>query len=160
MTKEHKRVYVDKQQPSVHQAMSAVTQETRARAEAAGISRAVLELLNVRCSQINACAYCLDLHTRVAIREGVTAQQLGVLPAWRETQVFTPLEQAALEIAEAVTNVATEDLSDADYARIRRHVSDDQLAVLIQAASIINAFNRVSILSRHPVTHREPRPGD
>lgn len=155
---EHGRIYVDKQQPAIYTALSAASRECRARAADVGLSRATIELLNVRCSQINRCAYCLDLHTKLAIREGVTAQQLGVLPAWRETEVFSPVEQVALEVAEAVTQVATDDLDDEEYDRLRRHVSDDQLAVLIAAASIINAFNRISILSQHPVTHREPKP--
>lgn len=158
MTDTRRRVYVDKQQPAIYQALSAASRECRARAEEAGVTRSTLELLNVRCSQINRCAYCLDLHARLAIKEGVTAQQLGVLPAWRETEVFSPVEQVALEIAEAVTQVATDYLEDDDYDRLRRHVSDDQLAVLIDAAALINAFNRISIISQHPVTHREPRP--
>lgn len=153
-----KRIYVDKQMPSVYVALSTASRECRERATEAGLTRSTIELLNVRCSQINRCAFCLDLHARLAIKEGVTAQQLGVLPAWRETEVFSPVEQVALEIAEAVTNVATDYLEDEDYDRLRRHVSDDQLAILIDAASLINAFNRISILSQHPVTYREDRP--
>ena len=152
-----RRIYVDKQQPSVYKALSAATIECRARAVEVGLTRATLELVNVRASQINGCAFCLDLHTRLAVKEGVTAQQLGVLPAWRETEVFSTIDRAALEIAEAVTNVATDHLEDADYARIRGQLNDDQLAVLIYASSIINTFNRLSILSQHPVTHRESR---
>ena len=136
-----RRIYADKQQPEIYKALVAAARECRAKAAEIGLSRATLELVNVRASQINGCAFCLDLHTRLAVKEGVTAQQLGVLPAWRET--------------EAVTNVATDHLADPDYARIRGQLSDDQLAVLLHAASIINAFNRISILSQHPVTHRD-----
>lgn len=153
-----RRIFVDKVQPEVHKALAAAAAECRARAEAAGLSRATLELMNVRCSQINGCAYCLDLHTRLALREGVTAQQLGVLPAWHDTQVFEPRDRAALALAEAVTGVAADPLTDEEYAEIRDCLTEEQLAVLVYAASIINAFNRISILSRHPVTHREPRP--
>ncbi len=151
------RIYVDKQQPTIYQALSAASRECRAKAAEVGLTRSTIELLNVRCSQINRCAYCLDLHARLAIKEGVTAQQLGVLPAWRETEVFSPVEQVALEVAEAVTQVATDYLEDEEYDRLRRHVSDDQLAVLIDAAALINAFNRISIISQHPVTYREPK---
>lgn len=153
-----KRIYVDKQLPTVYSALGAASTECRKKAAEVGLTRSTIELLNVRCSQINRCAYCLDLHTRLAVRDGVTAQQLGVLPAWRETEVFSPVEQVALEIAEAVTLVATDYLEDDDYDRLRRHVSDDQLAVLIDAAALINAFNRISILSEHPVTHRDNEP--
>ncbi|MCE5290249.1 MAG: carboxymuconolactone decarboxylase family protein [Nocardiaceae bacterium] len=152
-----RRVYVDKQLPSIYKALSAAAIECRVQAVEAGLTRATLELINVRASQINGCAFCLDLHTRLAVKEGVTAQQLGVLPAWRETEVFSSTDRAALEIAEAVTEVATSRFEDADYDRIRGELTDDQLAVLIYAASIINSFNRLSILSQHPVTHREAR---
>ena len=150
-----RRIYADKQQPEIYKALVAAARECRTKAAEIGLSRATLELVNVRASQINGCAFCLDLHTRLAVKEGVTAQQLGVLPAWRETEGFSEIDPAALEIAEAVTNVATDHLADPDYARIRGQLSDDQLAVLLHAASIINAFNRISILSQHPVTHRD-----
>ncbi|MGP3967293.1 carboxymuconolactone decarboxylase family protein [Streptomyces sp. 6N223] len=151
-----KRVYLDKQSPSVFAAMSATAAEIRARADDAGLSRVTLELVNVRVSQINACAYCLDLHSRRALAAGETPQRLAVLPAWRETELFTDVERAALEIAEAVTLVAGpgRHLPDADYDRLRQSLTDDQLSLLIWAAIAINAFNRVSILSRHPVPPR------
>lgn len=148
-------VYADKQLPAIHGAMAAVSNEIKTRADALGIDRTVLELVNLRCSQINRCAFCLHLHTHLALRAGESPQRIAVLSAWRDSGLFTRVEQAALAIAESVTTVAERHLSDDEYDLLREDLTDDQLALLVYAASIINAFNRVSILSHHPVTHRE-----
>ena len=148
-------VYADKQLPAIHGAMAAVSQEIKAQAKALGLDRTVMELVNLRCSQINACAFCLHLHTHLALRAGESPQRIAVLSAWRESGLFSRVEQAALAVAESVTRVAESHLSDDDYDLLREDLTDDQLAVLVYAASMINAFNRVSILSHHPVTYRE-----
>jgi AhpD family alkylhydroperoxidase len=148
-------VYADKQLPAIHGAMAAVSHEIRTRADDLGIDRNTLELVNLRCSQVNGCAFCLHLHTHLALRAGESPQRIAVLPAWRESGLFSRVEQAALAIAESVTRVAERHLSDDDYDLLREDLTDDQLALLVYAASMINAFNRVSILSHHPVTHRE-----
>lgn len=153
------RIYLDKQTPSVFKALRATAAEVRTRASEAGLARSTLELVNVRVSQINGCAYCLDLHTHLALQGGETTQRLAVLPGWRDTQLFTDTERTALELAEAVTLVADDHLSDDDYARARATLSDDAISVLIWAAITINAFNRVSILSRHALPERDtPEP--
>ncbi|HEX5970136.1 MAG TPA: carboxymuconolactone decarboxylase family protein [Intrasporangium sp.] len=151
----HRYVYTDKQMPTVHGAMAEVSNEIRARAEEHGINRSVLELVNLRASQINGCAFCLHLHTHLALRGGESPQRIAVLTAWRESGLFTRVEQAALKVAEAVTLVADRHLSDDEYDLLREDLNDDQLALLVYAASMINAFNRISILSHHPVTYRE-----
>jgi AhpD family alkylhydroperoxidase len=151
----HRRVYLDKQSPTVFEAMTATAAEIRARAAEVGLTRITLELVNIRASQLNACVYCLDLHTRRALEAGETPQRLAVLPAWRETALFTGLERAALEIAEAVTLTAERHLPDDAYARLRDHLTDEQLSLLTWAAISINAFNRVSILSGHPLIPRD-----
>lgn len=150
-----RRVYIDKQTPTVYKALSKTAAELRIRAQAADLTRTTLELVNIRVSQLNGCLFCLDLHTRVALEEGETTQRIAVLPAWREAELFSDVERAALEIAEAVTLVAEEHLSDEEYAAAREHLTEDQISVLIWSAIMINAFNRVSILSRHPIK-RQP----
>lgn len=149
-----RRVYIDKQSPSIFRAMAATSAEIRARAEAIGLPRTTIELVNVRVSQVNACVYCLDLHTGLAIEAGESVQRLAVLPGWRETALFTPAERAALTLAEAVTLVAGDHLGADAYDGLREVLTDDELSVLIWAAISINAFNRVSILSGHPVHPR------
>lgn len=155
MTDTPRRVYADKQLPQVHGAMAAVSNEIKARADDLGIDRAILELVNLRCSQINGCAFCLHLHTHLALRAGESPQRIAVLSAWRESGLFSRVEQAALTIAESVTTVSERHLADNEYDLLREDLTDDQLALLVYAASMINAFNRVSILSHHPVSHRE-----
>ncbi|GLE57849.1 carboxymuconolactone decarboxylase family protein [Mycobacteroides chelonae] len=149
-----KRVYIDKQTPSVYQGLTKTAAELRAQATEAGLSRTTLELVNIRVSQLNRCLFCLDLHTRVALEEGESAQRIAVLPVWQEAGLFTDVERAALTIAEAVTEVTAGHLTDEQYAAAREHLSDDQVSVLVWSAIMINTFNRISILSRHPIKRR------
>ncbi|MGW0337759.1 carboxymuconolactone decarboxylase family protein, partial [Streptomyces sp. NPDC003011] len=81
------RVFVDKQSPEAYRALNATAEAVRGVAAAAGLDRLLVELVNIRVSQINTCAYCLSLHTRAALRAGETTQRLGVLPAWRDGDV-------------------------------------------------------------------------
>src|SRR4026207_282080 len=117
-------VYADKQLPSIHGAMATASPEIKNRADAMGIDRAVLELVNLRCSQINGCAFCLHLHNHLALRGGESPQRIAVLSAWRASGLFTSLEQAALTIAERVTTVAERHLSDDDYDLLREDLTD------------------------------------
>lgn len=115
-----------------------------------------MELVNVRVSQINACPYCLDLHERAALEAGVTRQQLAVLTAWRRSpHLYSDHEQAALKLAEVVTSLPDEEITEREYAAARKYLSDDQMAIVIWAATTIGAFNRVSIMSKHPVRVRK-----
>ncbi|MFJ9060514.1 carboxymuconolactone decarboxylase family protein [Streptomyces sp. NPDC102409] len=146
-----KRVYVDKQSPKAYHAMTATAEAVRTAAQEAGLPLTLVELVNLRVSQINGCAFCLDVHTRAALRAGETTQRLGVLPAWRDTEVFTDQERAALALAEATTHPADAALQEDAYATARRTLSDDEISAVIWVAIAINAFNRVSIMSKHPV---------
>ncbi|MFF8861270.1 carboxymuconolactone decarboxylase family protein [Streptomyces sp. NPDC015139] len=146
-----RRIYIDKQSPKAYHALVQTSEAVRTTAAEAGLDRALVELVNLRVSQINGCAYCLHVHTRAALRAGETPQRLGVLAAWRDTEVFTPAERAALALAEATTAAADATAQDAAYAAARDVLTDDQTAAVIWVAVTINAFNRVSIMSRHPV---------
>ncbi|MDT3396404.1 carboxymuconolactone decarboxylase family protein [Streptomyces sp. B1866] len=145
------RVFVDKQTPRAYQALTGTAEAVRAAAAEAGLDRALVELVNLRVSQINGCAFCLNVHTRAALRAGETAQRLGVLPAWRDTELFTPRERAALALAEATARPADRPLQEEAYGAARQALTDDEISAVIWVAITINAFNRVSILSRHPV---------
>jgi AhpD family alkylhydroperoxidase len=147
----HRRVFIDKQSPAAYQALRATAEAVHAVAADAGLDRGLVELVNLRVSQINGCAYCLSVHTRAAVREGETVQRLGVLPAWRDTEVFTALERAALGLAEATTSPADAAVQEAAYAAAREVLTEDQISAVVWVAITINAFNRVSILSKHPV---------
>ncbi|MEU6844909.1 carboxymuconolactone decarboxylase family protein [Streptomyces sp. NPDC046716] len=145
------RVFVDKQSPKAYHALVETAEAVRATAAEAGLDRRLVELVNLRVSQLNGCAYCLNVHTRAALRAGETTQRLGVLAAWRDTEVFTDRERAALALAEATTGPADAALQSAAYDDARRQLTDDEISAVIWVAITINAFNRVSILSKHPV---------
>ncbi len=146
--------FLDKSDPGTWQALNEVARAVRTAAEDAGISRAVTELVGVRISQLNGCAYCLDLHTRLAVKAGASHQQLAVLPAWREAAVFSDLERAGLAIGESATVLPQDESRLTELAAARAALTDAQYSALQWAAVAMNAFNRVSILSRHPVRPR------
>ena len=110
-----------------------------------GLEKSLLELVRTRASQINGCAHCLDMHTKVARAAGETEQRLYTLSAWRETPFFTDRERAALEWAEAVTLISAEHISDALYERIRQYFSDKEIIDLTMAVVSINGWNRLAI---------------
>ncbi|MET8663612.1 carboxymuconolactone decarboxylase family protein [Streptomyces tendae] len=151
-----RRVFIDKQSPEAYTALRAAAEAVRGVAAAAGLDRTLVELVNIRVSQLNACAYCLNVHTRAALRGGETTQRLGVLPAWRDTELFSPAERAALALAEATTHPADASAQSAAYAQARGVLSEDQISAVIWVAISINAFNRVSVLSKHPVRGASP----
>jgi AhpD family alkylhydroperoxidase len=151
-----RRVFIDKQSPTAYRAQLAAAEASRAVAAEAGLDRRLVELVNLRVSQINGCAYCLHVHTRAALREGETAQRLGVLPAWRDTELFTARERAALALAEATTTPSDAALQQAAYGVARETLTEEEISAVIWVAIAINAFNRVSIMSKHPV---RPAPG-
>ena len=148
-------LHLDKSDPATWKALNAFALKVRAATDAAGLPRTLVELMNVRASQLNGCAYCLDMHTRLALEAGETAQRLAVLSAWRDTALFSQVETAALRVAEAVTSLPEEETRTAELARAREALTGEQFSALAWAAIAINAYNRVSVVSRHPV---RPRP--
>ena len=101
--REYDRLFIDKQSPDAYRSMSAVASAVAGTAKAAGLDQLLVELVNIRISQLNGCGFCLDLHVRQAVKNGETPQRLAVLPAWRDVELFSPTEQAALALAEAIT---------------------------------------------------------
>ena len=152
-TGEHvrERVFIDKTSPESYKAFRQAAKAVRADAVAAGLEAALLELVNVRVSQINGCAFCLGTHTRAALAAGESPVRLGVLPGWRDTEVFSARERAALGLAEAVTRPEDAAAQESAYEDAREVFTDSAISAVIWAAITINAFNRVSILSKHPV---------
>ena len=110
-----------------------------------GLEHALLELVKTRVSQINGCAFCLDMHTKDARAAGETEQRLYVLPAWRETDFYTPRERAALAWAEALTRLTDQEVSDAVYQEARLHFDEKALVDLTLAIVAINGWNRLSM---------------
>jgi AhpD family alkylhydroperoxidase len=108
----------------------------------------LLELVKTRVSQINGCAYCLDMHTRDARVAGETEQRLYLLSAWREAPVYSDRERAALAWAEAVTQISTSHVTDDLYVEVRRHFDEKELVDLTLAVIGINGWNRLAIAFR------------
>ncbi|MFL6465840.1 MAG: carboxymuconolactone decarboxylase family protein [Bryobacteraceae bacterium] len=113
-----------------------------------GLEPALRELVKTRASQINGCAYCLDMHTKDARAQGETEQRLYALNAWRETSFYTDRERAALEWTEHLTLIAGRDVSDELYARVREQFSEEEIVHLTLAVVQINGWNRIAISFR------------
>ncbi len=125
-------------------------------ARRSGLEHSLLELVKTRASQINGCAYCLDMHTKNARAHGESEQRLHVLAAWRETAFYSDRERAALAWTEAVTRIPENSASDALYAEMSRHFSEKELVDLTLAIVAINGWNRLAIAFRTPAGSYQP----
>src|SRR6478752_10043849 len=130
--------------PGVIQAMLGLERQVRQ----AGFDSTLLDLVRMRASQINGCAYCLDMHSKDARANGETEQRLYGLEAWRETPYYSARERAALEWTEALTLVSETHVPDDVYERVRGQFSEDELAHLSLAIVGINGWNRLNIAAR------------
>ncbi|MFF0080923.1 carboxymuconolactone decarboxylase family protein [Streptomyces canus] len=142
------RVALKKSTPDVSAAMGSLHAAAVSAAHDAKVEPELLELIRIRASQINGCAFCLDMHTKDARAAGETEQRIYALNAWRETPFFTGRERAALALTEAVTLVHDGQVPDAVYAEAAEVFDETQIAALIWAATVINAYNRIAIATR------------
>ncbi|MDD3722380.1 MAG: carboxymuconolactone decarboxylase family protein [Lutibacter sp.] len=113
-----------------------------------GLEKTLYELVKTRASQINGCAYCLDMHTKDARMAGETEQRLYALNAWRETPFYTERERAALEWTETLTLISQNDVPDSLYESVRKHFNEKELVALTMAIIAINGWNRLAISFR------------
>lgn len=132
--------------PAVFQAMRGVQQVVNE----SGLEHSLLELVKLRVSQINGCAFCIDMHFRDALKAGETEQRLFLLNAWAETSLYTPRERAALRWAETLTRLAGGHVTDEDFAVARSEFSEAELAQLTLAIVAINGWNRFAVGFRVP----------
>lgn len=121
-----------------------------------GLEQPLIELVKLRASQINGCAFCIDMHTKDARAAGETEQRLYLLDAWRETPFYSDRERAALSWTEAVTRVAETHVPDEVYDETKRHFSDKELVDLNWVVVAINAWNRLAIAFRQPPGTHQP----
>lgn len=117
----------------------------------AGLSPLLVELLKVRASQINGCAFCLRMHSADAVKAGETADRLAVVAGWWESQYFTPEEQAALQIAERVTMIGDHGRLPDRGVDVDGVLTEKQIAAVTWLAVVINSWNRIAISSHYPV---------
>jgi AhpD family alkylhydroperoxidase len=151
------RIDFPKAAPGAYMAMRGLEAYVRQ----SGLEPTLLELVKTRASQLNGCAYCIDMHTKDARAHGETEQRLYALPAWRETPFFSERERAALAWTEAVTLVADAPIDEDDYADVRDHFDEKSLVDLTLAIVAINGWNRLSIaFATVPGSYRRPTPDE
>lgn len=112
------------------------------------INKTLKELIKIRASQINGCAYCIDMHTKDAMKNGESAQRIFLLNAWRETNSFSEEEKVVLAMTEEITLISKHGLTDETYAAAERFFDKNTIAQIIMAIVTINAWNRIAISTR------------
>jgi AhpD family alkylhydroperoxidase len=148
------RLEAQKVSPAAYQAMLTLEMFVR---QSSNLEPSLIELVKMRASQINGCAFCIDMHSKDARAEGETEQRLYALNAWRETPFFSDRERAALAWAEAVTLVAEGHVRDEVYDEARRQFSEEELVNLTMTLVTINSWNRLAIAFRAvPGTYQPP----
>jgi len=149
------RIDLYKSWPAGYEAMI----NLQATLDGAGLDPLLVELIKTRVSQINACAYCIDMHTKDARALGETEQRLYALNAWHETPFFTDKERAALALAESITLLADTHVPDDVVDEARRHFDDEELTKVVFQIVAINAWNRIAVTGRTEVGGYRSRKG-
>ncbi|MBS1739346.1 MAG: carboxymuconolactone decarboxylase family protein [Bacteroidetes bacterium] len=141
------RINVSKVSPKAYEAMIGLENYLAA----SGLDKKLYELIKTRASQINGCAFCINMHTRDAMEIGETAQRLFLLDAWRETNLYTAKERAVLALTEEMTLIAGKHVSDEVYQEAAAHLTDEEMAAVIMAVVAINGWNRIAITTHTPI---------
>src|ERR1700683_4680375 len=125
---------------------------------ASNLPAATSNLVLIRASQINGCSFCTDMHTKDAAHAGETSVRINLVAAWRDTNVFTEAERAALELAEQGTRIADAagGVTDEAWTNAAKHYDDEQLGALVAVIAMINFYNRVNVIVRLPAGDYEP----
>ncbi len=138
------RIDVTKVNPAVYKAVYAL----QSYVDQSGLDKKLLELIKIRASQINGCAYCLVMHTNDARKIGESDERMHLLNAWREAPIYTARERAALAWTEAVTLVSETHVPDEVYDQVRKQFSEKEIVDLTAAVAAINTWNRIAIALR------------
>lgn len=138
-------VNLSTEHPEVYQSMIALSRAADAGFAASGLDPILAELVKIRVSQLNGCAFCLRMHSRDALAKGETADRLAVLAAWWESQYFSEVERAALALAEEVTRLAADRVWD------NGSLTDEQVSAVSWLAVVMNSWNRIAVRSHYPV---------
>ena len=146
------RVQADAAFPAAYGDAVRLAGSTHKIAAQAGLPPALVELVKIRASQMNACAFCVDMHTREARAAGESERRLNLLAAWHETGLYSPAERIALELTETLTRLAeTRQVPDELYARALTVFTEEQYAALVYAIAMINFWNRISVATHKPL---------
>ncbi|MDP5226086.1 MULTISPECIES: carboxymuconolactone decarboxylase family protein [Arthrobacter] len=145
------RVNISKAHTDTYKALGKMSEAATKAAEAADISPQLCELLKIRASQLNGCAYCIRVHTRAALKLGETTDRVSLLTNWRETEYFTAVERASLALTEAITMISDRQVPDDIYVPVSQVLSEEQISAVSWLTVAINSYNRVNITSGYPV---------
>jgi AhpD family alkylhydroperoxidase len=150
------RLDVDGHAPSFAQAMSRLDGAATKELDRVGFDARLRELVRLRASQLNGCAYCVNMHTTDARAAGEREQRLALLPVWPEARLFSERERAALALTESVTLCARTHVPDADWDAAAEHFSPDELGALVALIVTINAWNAIGVTTRAWPVERAP----
>ena len=147
------RLNVVKAAPEAYQAVSALDRYV---VKESGLAPGIVHLVKIRASQINCCAYCVDMHVKEARRDGFGEQWMHMISVWRESPVFTDKERALLGWTEALTLISETRAPDEDFEAMKQHFSDEEIFKITVAIGTINVWNRIAVgfRSQHPVERR------
>ncbi|MBD1431475.1 carboxymuconolactone decarboxylase family protein [Sphingobacterium sp. DN00404] len=141
------RIDIQQLEPDAFKAMFALENYL----QHSGLSKTYLYLIKIRASQINGCAFCINMHTADALEQGETAQRIFLLNAWKEAELFTKEEKTILAITEEVTLISQNGLSDETYKQAEQLFDGNQIAQIIMAVVTINAWNRIVMITKKTV---------
>lgn len=139
-----KRINIKNLEPNAYKAMLGMEQYIRS----TSLPKVLCELIKIRASQINGCAYCIDMHTQEAIKIGETPRRIFALSAWKESPLFSDEERAALQLTEEVTLISKDGVSDETYDTAIKLFGDQTVAQIIMQIIIINSWNRIAVSTR------------
>ncbi|RYG35264.1 MAG: carboxymuconolactone decarboxylase family protein [Chitinophagaceae bacterium] len=142
-----KRVNIQQSQPDMYKAMFALS----AAVSKSKLSLIQKHLIKVRASQLNSCAYCINMHTKEALQVGETQQRLFVLSAWKEADLFTEEEQAILALTEEVTLIHQGGVSEKTYQEASKYFSPETISEIIMSIVLINGWNRIAVSTHLPL---------
>ncbi|HQU97161.1 MAG: carboxymuconolactone decarboxylase family protein [Bacteroidetes bacterium] len=140
----NKRIKLSEVSPEAYEAMIGLESYIAK----SGLDKKLYELIKTRASQLNGCAYCINMHTRDAMKLGETPQRLFLLDAWRETELYSERERAVLALTEEMTLIAGRHVTDEVYNEAAKHLTDKELAAVIMSVVAINGWNRISITAQ------------
>ena len=135
------RIQIDEAEPKAYEALTELSKYVKT----CGLDPIHLELINIRASQINGCAFCLNIHTTDALKRGEKEQRIFVLPAWRETDLFTDEERIILAMTEEITQISEEGLTSLTYKKASQAFNEQYFSQIVMAIVTINTLNRIAI---------------
>jgi len=144
------RLNIEKIEPNGYVAMSALEGYVRK----SSLKQTYKDLIKIRTSQINGCAYCIEMHTSDARKHGETESRIYALNAWKESPLFTNEERALLQLTEEATNIADKGVTDETYGTLQQHFDDQSIAQAIMQVVVANAWNRIAISTRKLHAHQ------